>query len=799
VVHSCSKRPRIRAFLLTLVTLAGLALGACDFPVALPVSTVATTVSAASSETAASVVIDDFESSQTQWVAGTWPWFTDSSATYVQNSTQHVTRGSQSMLLSFDRLNQPKAIYYLDRELDLSAAQTIGFDLYDEDGAVDTIAIAFRCGSQRDWQESRPVALKPGANAVLFDLHSATFQSAATRWQYTATPTAMDRVHQLAIVIYPTRSGRVYVDKLLAIMPAPPAAQNPPVTGAANSHFAIRSTRSTLKQYDMLELDIDTDIKVDNPFDPRQMSIDVVFTPPVGQPIRVPAFFYQDFTADTRKPIWPQTWKARYSPASEGAWSVRAELVAGRTKLASAPIRFSVSPGIARGFVRIDSANPEYLAFDNQEAFLPVGINLGWGHADPLADYARWFDKLKQNGANVTRIWMASWSFGIEWSDSGLGRYRLDRAWLLDQVLHMAEERGIYVILVLINHGAFNIQVNPEWDKNPYNAELGGPCKNPEDFATDPQARALFKQRLRYMAARWSYSPNLLAWEWWNEVNLTPLSDPNLLRPWLLEMTAYLHSVDPNRHLTSISYSDAPDPRIVNLPVLDTIQYHNYSAGDPRNSMANAYSAVSNYGTAKPAKPVLFTEYGYSSTSEQPGRFDNEGIQFHNGLWAALFTGFATPAMYWWWDSYIEPNDYWYHLQGMSSFVADQDLASLSPSATTVSTTTVQASALARNDRALLWLRNAQYSVDAAIRDHQQATLLEGVKESDWRYILQEQRNVTATLNGMKSGQYRVRWFDTRTGSLLGEEFPYAQDGRLQVTAPAFDRDVAAKIAWVSW
>ncbi|MCL4504716.1 MAG: cellulase family glycosylhydrolase [Chloroflexi bacterium] len=778
------------AFLLLILTL----LSACSPPPAL-------TVSPAPMPVIGNVlVIDDFENPVTSWAPGTWPDFHDSSATRVVISEQHASRGSHALQMLFDEGNQPKAIFHLDRRLDISGTQTVAFDLYNEDGAARAVGIALRSGAEQQWQESRPAPVKPGENAVQFDLGASAYKTAATNWQYSATLQALNDVRQLAIVVYPNKSGSVYLDKLLATraVESAQAKAAPLNTDSSSPYISLSAEAQNIDQDGRLDLDISTNVQVDNPFDPDQIAIDIHLNSPTGKPITIPAFFTQDFRPATHEPIWPQTWKARFTPTEEGTWTAHATLKAGTTNLTSQAINFAVAPAVSRGFVRVSASNPRYLAFDNGESFFPVGINLGWGHDDPLKDYERWFDALQQNGSNVARIWMASWSFGIEWSDSGLGRYRLDRAWLLDQVMQMAEQRGIYIILVLINHGAFNVTVNPEWDKNPYNAALGGPCQTPADFATNPQAIKLFKQRLRYIAARWSYSPNLLAWEWWNEVNFTPLADPNLLKPWLAEMTPYLHSVDPYHHLTSISYSDTMDPRISSLPELDTIQQHMYSSLDPRNSMPNAYTKLSVDGITKPNKPALFTEFGLDASGEHPTKFDIEGVQFHNGLWASTFSGFASAAMYWWWDSYIEPNNYWYHLKGLAGFLADQDVSSLKPAAAEVYTTTAQASALKRDDRALVWLRNSQYTVDAAISAHRNDLFFKGIKEENWRYELQTRSAVTVTLTGMQVGDYRVAWYDTRTAMMLSSSTTRTNDGNLVMTAPPFDRDIAARILRLS-
>ncbi len=773
--------------LLTLVLVTVSVLAACSGPV--PETSGSNTVSFDG-------VIDDFEGTATTWIAGGWPLFADSSATRTTVSTRHATRGAQSIQLSFDKGSTSRAIFIQNRSLNLSVGKEFAFDLFNENGAAESVSIAFIDGSQ--WQESLPIPLKPGSNAVQFDLTASTFRTSMTDWQYTATLQRAEAIHQLVLVLSPVNTGSVFVDKLILVTKTAPQATANRANDTDDALIKLRPAMTKTFQYARLDFDISTTLSVSNTFDTSLIAIEVQLASPSGMTTTIPAFTYQSFSPDGRVPSGPQQWSARFSPTEEGDWTATAILTTTLVQgiHASSPMSFTVFPAVSRGFVRVNPSNPRYLAFDNKEAFFPIGINLAWGHDEPLKDFARWFDALQQNGSSVARIWMSSWSFGIEWKDLGLGRYRLDRAWLLDQVMQMAEKRGVYIILVLINHGAFNIRVNPEWVDNPYNAELGGPCKTPDDFADNATARQLFKQRLRYIAARWAYSPNLLAWEWWNEVNFTPFADPNLLRPWLKEMTAYMRTVDPYHHLTSISYSDANDPRIISMPELDMLQQHLYSAYDPRISMPKALREMGNGTTRSPEKPVLFTEFGYSGSGEQPTRFDNEGIQFHNGLWAATFTGYASAAMYWWWDNYIEPNHYWYHLKGLSQFLADQDLSLLAPWQADVLTNTVQVSALGKEDVALVWLRSASFSVDVIESEFRMATMFNKPGDADWKVNFPSRKDITVQLIAMKAGTYRVGWYDTRTDNLVASQSAAAVDGRLEIIAPAFERDIAAKVIY---
>ena len=184
------------------------------------------------------------------------------------------------------------------------------------------------------------------------------------------------------------------------------------------------------------------------------------FTAPSGKTVLVPAFSYQDFDPDTLHMKGAPVWRVRFTPTEAGQWQAQAELAS--PKLFSQPLSFTVAPDpSARGFVRINKQNPRYMAFDDGSFYFPIGLNLGWASQPNLGvlnDYERWLDRLSQNGGNVGRVWMAAWAFGIEWNDTGLGDYsgRMKQAWLLDQVFKLAEQRGVYIMLTLLNHGAFS-------------------------------------------------------------------------------------------------------------------------------------------------------------------------------------------------------------------------------------------------------------------------------------------------------------------------------------------------------
>jgi len=555
------------------------------------------------------------------------------------------------------------------------------------------------------------------------------------------------------------------------------------------SYLKLRSLHASSNVYDLEELAVDLDASVTNPFDPQQIDLQVRFTSPNGEKTSVAAFWYQDFDPHNLQPRGNPEFRVRFTPDQPGEWNAQAYLPG--TALKSTLLKFKVNPGAqAHGFVRLDQDNPRYLAFDDGSPYFPIGLNMAWSRGDVLADYQRWMDQLAQNGGNTIRVWMASWSFGLEWNDTGLGDYsnRLRQAWLLDQVFDMAQERGIYVMLTLINHGAFSTQADSEWQDNPYNAALGGPCLDPGEFASNYQAMDYFKRRLRYITSRWAYSPNLMAWEWWNEVDWTPLSDVQLL-PWLQEMGAYLQNLDPYHHLVTNSYKQGDRSNLWSLPGLSFAQLHDYSGADPVTRFPSQYSRLT---TQAGYKPILVGEYGNASL-QTDNLLDRHGLHLHNGLWAAPFSGFAGTAMYWWWDEFIDPAGLWPQFKAIAGFLQGENLAQLTPGQGRITPDRASSLVLSNSRRALVWIRSRDYDI-ASIRIAYSAAMLFNLLGQEWNYKPQELSGLIFTLNGLKDGNYLARWYSPQNAGWLGDVPIQVTGGKFSLPLPTFDSDLALKI-----
>lgn len=414
-----------------------------------------------------------------------------------------------------------------------------------------------------------------------------------------------------------------------------------------------------------------------NPYDYDEITVQGRFTGPDGQTVVADGFFMQDYTLNTATgnltPTGPGGFRVRFCPALPGEWQWSVEVSAVSGSASGSPQKFTCTPSANKGFIRRAAGN--YFRFDNGEQYIPNGQNVCWQNGNIYLDYKNWLGDMAANGANFYRLWMAHWGLGIEWKNnasgfSGLKKYKQSAAWFIDWMLDYSKQNNLYMMLCINHHGQYSSIVNPNWGENPYNAALGGPLAQPQQFFSNPGAKALHKNRLRYIVARWGYSTQLQCWELFNEVDLTENFDANAanVASWHQEMSDFLKSIDPYGHLVSTSGSKpGAFDDIWELPSIDFTQEHVY------RNVANIEVPVAE--TARELlkdfdKPVLIGEFGLSGSGTQTAADDPAGVHLHNSLWAGLFSGSAGTAMTWWWDSYTEPQNLYHHFAGPAAVAA---------------------------------------------------------------------------------------------------------------------------------
>jgi hypothetical protein len=452
---------------------------------------------------------------------------------------------------------------------------------------------------------------------------------------------------------------------------------------SAPSIQKVMLDRATLPRYERLEVTIDLDGEFANPFDPEEIDLSVRFRAPSGREQVVPAFWYRPYTrqlvreAERLTPAGPGGWRARFAPTEVGRY--RCQVVA-RTRAGearSAEQTFRATRGARRGYLRVSQRNPLYFAFDDGAPWFPIGANVCWSGPRGTFDYDDWFGRYRQVGANYARLWIGPFDlFTLERrgqgaaSEYGAGRYDLESAWKLDTVLERAERDRLYLMFCLESFNALRSRPPHEmWAQNPYNRECGGFLDRPEQFFTDARARRLFRNRMRYMVARWGYSPHLFAWEFWNEVDLVDGYASGPVRDWHVEMARYLREIDPWDHLRTTSYSRSEgDPAVDALPEIEFVQTHRYGALD----MAADLPEWGKRKSQAYRKPHFIGEFGADAGGPR-GEADQGGIHLHNGIWSTALAGQSGTAMLWWWDSYIHPRNLYSHFGALAAFLKDVD------------------------------------------------------------------------------------------------------------------------------
>lgn len=404
------------------------------------------------------------------------------------------------------------------------------------------------------------------------------------------------------------------------------------------------------------------DIKGD-PFDFSQNDVQVTFTRPDGQSVRIPAF-YDGGT----------TWRARYTPTMPGHYTVTG-FALNRTPVNPAKAgkrEFEVTGDEKPGFVRRDPRSHTRFVLDGGTTFYPIGVNAAWGEVIPTVQ------KVGAAGGNWARVWMCHWGgTNLDWVTGGKiepGKLDLMVAKRWDEIVSTAEQSGVRLQVVLQHHGQYSTRVNQNWSENPWNKANGGWLSTPDEFFTDSRARELTRRKYRYIVARWGYSPAIMAWELFNEVEWTDACFHKHyaeVAAWHREMAEFLRQQDPNHHLVTSS-SDTTMPGI--FDAVDYLQPHSYPP--------DIVTAATALDSRKADRPIFFGEIG-------AGDNPPEGLAnaLHDALWGSLASSSSGTAQYWDWEA-ISKGNLFQSIESVSEFVRKSGFASrsgLTPASAAVS------------------------------------------------------------------------------------------------------------------
>jgi len=445
-----------------------------------------------------------------------------------------------------------------------------------------------------------------------------------------------------------------------------------------------------------------------NPFDPDEIKVDFELKLPDGQVKTYPAFFTQNFVRsqhfnrETVTPDGAMTWEFRFTPECEGVYEVRIiAMDVLKNETVTAPWRpVNVEKSKHPGKVAVSSTRPNYFELSGGEFFFPVALNIhtntdrrseisfkfGYLPDRGTYDYDEYLAACGKNGINAVEVWMSGWTMALEQSASrpgfyGVGRYNLQSAWKLDQVIDTAARNNIYINLVIDNHGRLSNTSDPEWADNPINAKSeyavanGGFLAEPGQFFGSDEAAKNNSKRARYIAARWGATPNIMAVELWSEVDLVENFDgqynDGAVTKWTKNAAGELRQASQLDWPVSIHIC-SDFRKLSRFPQLFELDEITHLAGDAyRDKNIYFTDHLRDYEkNMRWQKPQLITEYGGS-----PQGSSRETIigDIHSGLWGSLFSRLASTPFLWWHD-FVHFGPYYQHYYGFSEYLKGVDL-----------------------------------------------------------------------------------------------------------------------------
>lgn len=401
----------------------------------------------------------------------------------------------------------------------------------------------------------------------------------------------------------------------------------------------------------------------------------------------------------------PYTFRLRFAPPQSGHWKSSVKVVvAGAVAYESPEFYFNVDDSNNEGYVY---AGKRYMLRDGK-TFFPVGINLPWpethdkfdvelsdnmtttdtwsypdstivyltteGHrhnycAPRVYDsYRNLMTQLSQGGANYMRTIMNPISTDIEYEELGNYTDRLPMAHEMDKILTHAEDLGLLIHWNMAIHYTFQMMGVTSyhrfwtWDDtvkgNPFAyASIVGP--DPVDFLTHAEAKKYYKQRYRYILARWGYSPNIAVLELFSEISNVGSELPDnsffyrqgnnwqMYRDWQVEMAEYIKSHYHGKiHALTSSYAGrkVPQDNTFDSPYFDLMTVNVYDFQEPGFAeeliKETAQSIFNNLHedsyTKNTIKPIMFSE-----TDAVEASCDDKYVEVIRAQWERLYSGLA--------------------------------------------------------------------------------------------------------------------------------------------------------------
>ncbi len=462
------------------------------------------------------------------------------------------------------------------------------------------------------------------------------------------------------------------------------------ITGCSNqSGISWQNTpKDGVKAGEVIELVFDVNRDITNPYNSDEIGIIFNVWQENGDTLAVPAFYFVPYTSNGHNLIrnGEPVWKVRFTPKLSGEYFYNLTVDHEDERAETAVQSFNVTENNYKGFIQAKRGD-RLFRYSSGEVFFPSGLNLAHPpHTGGPLEYDYFFQKMEDNSMNFMRIWLTpqwgEYAIALEWTDNqypshkgnlGLRKINSEMAYRLDSNMESAMEHGIYVMLCLLDER--ELEERSHWKENPYNTEAGGVISEPMEFFSDEGAKDAFRNRLRYLIARYSAYPNLFAWEFWNEFDHHRLipdweNRRQNVGKWHHEMSRYLKQNDPHNHMVSTSVVGSRTDKIIwDYEEIDFVQAHSYVGKD--HLADRSHDLFKLFEEEYPDRPFIIGEMGtdwHGFTREN----NAEGTGLHNGIWESSLGGHSGTGMWWWWYE-IDEAQLWNEWKYIADFTIGMD------------------------------------------------------------------------------------------------------------------------------
>lgn len=266
-----------------------------------------------------------------------------------------------------------------------------------------------------------------------------------------------------------------------------------------------------------------------------------------GEKKSVEGFYFQDYERKEDENRWLKKssnypFRFRVALPKSGAWKVEVkEWILGKEVRSIQGTEIQIQAGNHKGFVKV---HPNTRNFERDGKMIyPVGANLFSPYVDNNLYYSgqpkdelnvsAWkiyhedVEKYVAQGGKYIRFIMEPTSSEIEFEKLGNYTDRLNYAWEMDQLFAFAEEKDLLIQFDCMIQSPFKVFDNEfkSWDfgvsteslRPAYAYQEAFMLTKPSEIITNPEAFKYFKERYRYIMARWGYSTQVSFFELMSE------------------------------------------------------------------------------------------------------------------------------------------------------------------------------------------------------------------------------------------------------------------------------------------